>query len=74
VIAYDPGMGLGQWLRGVFSTPELDDEAAVREEYNLPARGEDTYDRDRRSSFSDAGESTAESEIEDHGTPSDPAS
>jgi hypothetical protein len=65
-------MGLGQWLRGIFSTPELDDEAAVREEYNLPERAEDEFDRDRRSSFSDSSETTAEAELEDHGPPSDP--
>ena len=65
-------MGFVQWLRGVFSSPELDEEAAVREEYNLPERAEDEFDRDRRSSFSDVGESTAEAELEDHGPPSDP--
>jgi hypothetical protein len=65
-------MGLGEWLRGIFSTPELDDEAAVREEYNLPGRADDEFDRDRRSSFSDSSETTAEAEIEDHGPPSDP--
>lgn len=65
-------MGLGQWLRGIFTTPELDDEAAVREEYNLPERAEDKFDRDRRSSFSDSSETTAEAELEDHGPPSDP--
>ena len=65
-------MGLGQWLRGIFSTPELDDEAAVREEYNLPGRADDEFDRDRRSSFSESSETTAEAEIEDHGPPSDP--
>ena len=65
-------MGFVQWLRGVFSSPELDEEAAVREEYTLPERAEDEFDRDRRSSFSNAGESTAEAELEDHGPPSDP--
>jgi hypothetical protein len=65
-------VGFVQWLRGVFSSPELDEEAAVREEYNLPERAEDEFDRDRRSSFSNAGESTAEAELEDHGPPSDP--
>ena len=66
-------MGFLRWLSGVFSTPELDEEAAVREEYELPDRADDEYDRDRRSSFSDSGETTAEAEIEDHGPPSDPA-
>ena len=65
-------MGFVQWIRSVFSSPELDDEAALREEYNLPERAEDEFDRDRRSSFSDAGERTVEAELEDHGTPSDP--
>lgn len=65
-------MGFVQWIRSVFSSPELDDEAALREEYNLPGRDEDEFDRDRRSSFSDAGESTVEAELEDHGPPSDP--
>jgi hypothetical protein len=65
-------VGLVDWLRGIFSTPELDEEAAVREEYELPDRAHDAFDRDRRSSFSDAGETTAEAELEDHGPPSDP--
>jgi len=65
-------MGFGDWLRGIFSTPELDDEAAVREEYDLPGRADDEFDRDRRSSFSESSETTAEAEIQDHGPPSDP--
>jgi hypothetical protein len=65
-------MRFAQWLRGVFSSPELDEEAAVREEYGLRGRAEDTFDRDRLSSFSEAGETTAEAEIEEHGPPSDP--
>jgi hypothetical protein len=65
-------VGFVQWIRSVFSSPELDDEAALREEYNLPGRAEDEFDRDRRSSFSDVGESTVEAELEDHGPPSDP--
>jgi hypothetical protein len=65
-------VGFVQWIRSVFSSPELDDEAALREEYNLPGRAEDEFDRDQRSSFSDAGESTVEAELEDHGPPSDP--
>ena len=66
-------MGLGQWLRGVFSSPELDDEAALREEYELPERAEDEFQRDRLSSFTGAGESTAEDELEDHPPSSDPS-
>lgn len=58
-------MGFLQWLRSVFSSPELDEEAAVREEYGLPEREEDEFQRDQPSSFSGIGESTAEAEVDD---------
>ena len=66
-------MGFAQWLRSVFSSPELDEEAAVREEYGLPEREEDELQRDQPSSFSGIGESTAEAEVDDHQPPPDPA-
>ena len=72
-IAYHHPVGLAQWLRNIFSSGELDDEAALREEYGLPERAEDEFQRDRLSSFTGAGESTAEEELEDHQPPRDPA-
>ena len=66
-------MGFGKWLRGIFSSGEFDDEAALREEYSLPERSEDEFQRDRLSSFTGAGESTAEEELDDHQPPPDPA-
>lgn len=70
---YDHRVGFAQWLRSIFSSGELDDEAALREEYDLPERAEDEFVRDRLSSFTGAGESTAEEELEDHQPPADPA-
>jgi hypothetical protein len=64
-------VGFVQWLRGVFSSPELDEEAAVREEYELPEREEDEFHRDQPSSFSGIGEGTAEAELDDHQPPPD---
>lgn len=72
-IAYDHPVGFGKWLRGIFSSGEFDDEAALREEYNLPERSEDEFQRDRLNSFTGAGESTAEEELDDHQPPPDPA-
>lgn len=66
-------MGFAQWLRNIFSPGELDAEAALREEYNLPERAEDEYQRDRLSSFTGAGDSTVEEELEDHQPPTEPA-
>ena len=66
-------VGFGKWLRGIFSSGEFDDEAALREEYNLPERSEDEFQRDRLNSFTGAGESTAEEELDDHQPPPDPA-
>jgi len=65
-------VGFAQWLRNIFSSGELDDEAALREEYGLPDRAEDEFQRDRLSSFTGAGESTVEEELADHQPPSDP--
>jgi len=66
-------VGFAQWLRGIFSSGELDDEAALREEYGLPERAEDEFQRDRLSSITGAGENTAEEELDDHQPPPDPA-
>jgi hypothetical protein len=66
-------VGFGQWLRSIFSSGELDDEAALREEYNLPDRAEDEFQRDRLSSITGAGESTAEEELDDQQPPPDRA-
>lgn len=64
-------MGFVEWIRSIFSSPTLDDEPAVREEYGLPERTEDEFQRDQPSSFSGIGESTAEAELDDHQPPPD---
>ena len=64
-------MGFVEWIRSISSSPTLDDEAAVREEYGLPEREEDEFQRDQPSSFSGIGESTAEAELDDHQPPPD---
>ena len=51
-------------VRNLFSSPSLEDEAAEREEYGVPDRGEAELDRDRAADFatSEAAEA-AENEL-----------
>ncbi len=67
-------MGLGNRLRRLFSSSRADDEAAEREEYGLPDRGEAGLERDGLGSFagSEATEA-AEEELDEFKAPPDPA-
>ena len=67
-------MGFGNWIRKLFSPTRVDDEAAEREEYGIPDRGEAALERDRFGSFArtEAAEA-AEEELEEFKPPQDPA-
>jgi hypothetical protein len=67
-------MGFGQWIRGLFSSIGADDEAAEREEYNLPDRGEADLERGVVGAFpSPEGTEAAEAELDEFKAPPDPA-
>jgi hypothetical protein len=67
-------VGVGTWIRGLFSSSRADDEAAEREEYGVPERGEHESERARLGSFADA-EATeaAADELDELKAPRDPA-
>ncbi len=67
-------MRVGNWIRRLFSSSETDDEAAEREEYGLPDRGELELERDKRGPFaqSEAAEAAA-AELDEFKAPRDPA-
>ena len=57
-------MGFLNWLRRLFSSSGADDEAARREEYGIPDRGEVELERDRLGSFAgDEAAGAAEDEL-----------
>ena len=68
------GVGFGNWVRRLFSSSGTDDEAAKREEYGLPDRGELELERDRLGPFaeSEAAEAAA-AELDESKAPRDPA-
>ena len=67
-------MGLGNWLRRLFSSTGAGDEAAEREEYGIPDRGEVELERDRFGSFAEGeGARAAEEELEEFKPPRDQA-
>ncbi len=69
-----PNMGIGNWIRGLFSSSGPDDEAAEREEYGVSDRGELEVERDKAAPF--AGSETAEAaeaELDQLKSPRDPA-
>jgi hypothetical protein len=67
-------VNLGNWIRGLFSSSRIEDEAAEREEYGFRDRGEAELERDRAGSFpvSEAAQA-AEEELDELKPPSDPA-
>lgn len=68
------GVGLGNWIRGLFSSGRGDDEAAEREEYGVPDRGEHESERARFGTFADAEASEAAAdELDELKPPRDPA-
>jgi len=67
-------VGFLNWLRRLFSSSGADDEAARREEYGLPDRGEVELERDRLGSFAgDEAARAAEDELDELKAPRDPA-
>jgi hypothetical protein len=67
-------VGIGNWIRRLLSSSGTDNEAAEREEYDLPDRGELELERDKAGSFavSEAAEA-AEAELDQFKAPRDPA-
>ncbi len=67
-------VGFGNWLRKLISPVRIDDEAAEREEYGIPDRGEVALERDRFGSFARTeGTEAAEEDLEEFKLPEDPA-
>jgi hypothetical protein len=67
-------VGVGNWVRRLFSSSGTDDEAAEREEYGLPDRGELELERDKGGPFaqSEAAEAAA-AELDEFKAPRDSA-
>jgi hypothetical protein len=67
-------VGVGNWIRGLFSSGRADDEAAEREEYGVADRGEHESERARLGTFADAEAADAvEGELDELKAPRDPA-
>ena len=67
-------MGLGNRIRRLFSSSSLEDEAAEREEYGTPDRGEAALEREGLRGFAGSeATSTAEDELGELKQPPDPA-
>jgi hypothetical protein len=67
-------VGFGSWIRRLFSSTRTDDEAAEREEYGIPDRGQVELERDRRGPFAETeGAQAAEDELAEFKPPRDPA-
>jgi hypothetical protein len=67
-------VGFGNWIRRLFSSAGLDDEAAEREDYGIPDRGAVELERDRSGSFAETeGTRAAEDELEELKPPRDQA-
>jgi hypothetical protein len=67
-------VGPRNWIRRLFSSSGREDEAAEREEYGLPDRGEAELGRGRSGSFAGAeGAEVAADELDEFKAPPDPA-
>jgi hypothetical protein len=65
-------VGIGNWFRRLFSSAAADDEAAEREEYGTPDRGQAELERDRAGSFAETETAqVAEDELEEFEPPRD---
>ena len=69
------GMRFGDWVRRLFSSSGTDDEAAQREEYGLPDRGESELEQDRlgRTFAESEGAEAAQAGLDELKPPRDPA-
>jgi hypothetical protein len=67
-------MGVGDWIRRIFSSNEGEEEAVEREEYGLPEREDRETQRGRLGSFAGAEASEAAAgELDEFKAPRDPA-
>jgi hypothetical protein len=66
-------MSFGTWIKRVFRSTAPDDEAALREEYGLRDRGEESVESGEFSSLSAEEYGAAEDELEGFKAPPDPA-
>jgi hypothetical protein len=67
-------VGIGNWIRRTFSSSGTDDEAAEREEYGVPDRGELELERDKAGPFAlSEGAEAAEAALDEFEAPRDPA-
>jgi hypothetical protein len=67
-------VGFGDWIRRLFPSSGAAAEAAEREEYGVPDRGEAELDRDRFGTFAEReGAELAEDELDELKPPPDPA-
>ena len=65
---------IGNWIRGLFSSSGTDNEAAEREEYDVPDRGALELDRDKAGPFADSeAAEAADAELDQFKAPRDPA-
>ena len=70
-----PNVGVGNWIRRLFSSGGTDEEAAEREEYGrLPDRGELELERDKAAPYAlSEGAEAAQAELDQFKAPRDPA-
>jgi hypothetical protein len=65
-------VGVGDWLRRIFSSGSPDDEAAEHEEYGLPDRGEEVLRSGEVPSLYAEGTQAFEDELDEFKAPPDP--
>jgi hypothetical protein len=67
-------MGFGQWLRGLFSSNQGEEDAAEHEEYGLPDGIDRESERGRLGSFAGSeATAAADDELDEFKAPRDPA-
>ena len=67
-------VSFGDWIRRLFSSSGSDGEAAQREEYGIPDRGETELQRDQLGPFAESeGAEAAQAGLDELKPPRDPA-
>ena len=67
-------VGIGNWIRRLISSSGTENEAAEREEYDVPDRGVVELERDKAGPFADSeAAEAAEAELDQFKAPRDPA-
>jgi hypothetical protein len=68
------GVRFGDWIRRLFPSGGTEDEAAQREEYGIPDRGEAELQRDRLGPLAESeGAEAAQAGLDELNAPRDPA-